>query len=943
MHDNALVSLGRHYRALDRWEDVDSLYERHLKVVEDPARRVEILLARSRVLQEQIGSPERAMTALEKVLEINPEHRGALEALAHLRETAGDASSAVAAFEALAAKASTPEAKAEQYVRAAKLLESRGDKDGAIERYKQALDANPEAKGVAAALRAAYAARGDVSAAIAMIEREVTVTEAPTQKARLYAEIAKLAHEKLEDDDKARENAGKALDHDPTNVVALMVLGEIAFEADRFVESAGRLEIVVQRADTLPKDEAIRVLEHYVDSLAKTGHSERAVKAVERLRALAPDDPEALRRVGQITFEHGDPKVALQIHTQLVDRFGEKFVGAERAEISYRLGESARKLGDHDRAEIALEEAADLDPNHVPALEALAKLHEAREAWSDLIAVKRRRLDLATADDERIRLMVECGDILSQKLKDRTGAAKQYVAALDERPDDRGILVKLMQLYSEGENWGKLVEVVLRLAEFNPDPKAKGKYLMTAAIVTEKHLHAKNDAAELFERVVEADPTNDKGLDEAIRVRKDLADHSGVERLLKIRFERAKNANDKPAQIAALDALGDLYHRQMSMVDEAIEAYEKAQALDPEGRDRNEILANIYASDPSRFLEKAVRAQTAILKRNPYRAESFKLLRKLYTQSKRADAAWCMCQALVNLNLAEADEERFFRRHKAETAAPAQAVLAAEDHQNHLRHPDRDALLTGIFATIEPAIIASRGVTLEGEGYHPGYAVDIAQDIYPMSQTLYYACGVLGMEQPLVFHNPDLEAGLAFIHANPRALALGRAALDTAEVPPQALAFVAAQKLAFLRPGMYVRQLVSTGTGLKAWLFGAIKSISPNFPVAAELEGPVQQAMAALKGLHPTNKEQLASLVARLLQGGASIDLKKWIAGCDLTADRTGLLLAHDLEVALALIKASEDSSISVSSKDRAKELILFATSEDYFALRDKLAIAIDS
>ncbi len=941
-NDNALVALGRHYRALDRWEDVIAIYDRHLKVVEDGARRVEILLARGRVLAEQVGSPERAMQSFEKVLEITPEHAGALEALARLRETAGDANSAVAAVEALAAKAATPEAKAELYVRAAKLLEGRGDRDGAIERYKLALDANPADKGAAAALRSAYAARGDVAAAIAMIEKEVAITDGPLQKARLYGEMAKIAREKLNDAERAREVASKALDHDPTNVIALMVLGETAFEADKFVEAAQRLEIVAQRADGLPKEDAIRILQRWVDALAKTGATEKAVKAVERLRALAPEDPEALRRVGQVTFDHGEPKAAFEIHVALIDTFGDRRHGGERAEVLYRLGESARKLGDLERADAALEEAADLDPANPAPLDALAKVHESRERWSDVIAVKRRRLDLAEGD-ERIKLMVDCGDILAQKVKDRNGAAKQYVAALDERPDDRAILVKLMQLYSEGEDWSKLIDGVLRLAEFNPEPKAKGKYLMTAAIVTERQLKDPAEAAALYEKVVQADPSNDKALDEAIKLRSEQAYHPATERLLKLRLERAKASGDKPAQVDALDKLGDLHHRHMGMVDEAIAAYEAAQALDPEGRDRNEILANIYASDASRFLDKAVKAQTAILKRNPYRAESFKLLRKLYTQSKRADAAWCVCQVLGNLNLAEPDEERFWKRHRAETAAPAQDRLSAEDWGSLLRHPDRDPLLTAIFATIEPAIIQSRGVTLESEGYAPHYAVDVALDPFAMTQTIYYACGVLGMEVPLVFHNRNLEAGLAFLHANQRGLVLGRAALQAGDVPPQALAFVAGQKLAFLQPGMYVRQLVSTGTGLKAWLFGAIKVISPNFPVAADLEGPVQQAIAALNQLHPRDKEQLASLVSRLLQGGTAIDLKKWIAACDLTADRTGILLAHDLEVSLALIKASEDQSVSVTQKDRAKEAILFASSEDYFELRQKLGIAIDS
>ena len=942
-NDAALVALGRHYRALDRWEDVASLYQRHLKVVEDKSRRVELLIALGRVLSEQVGSPERAMHTFEKVLELDSENASALEALARLRETSGDANSAVAAVEALAMKATSPEAKAEQYVRAARLLEGRGDKDGAIERYKLALDASPNDKGAAAALRAAYAARGDVGAAIAMIEKEIAIEQGPMQKARLYAEMAKVARDKLRDADKAVKSATSALDFDPTNLVALTVLGDSAFEAARWIEASQRFESVVGRSDTLGHDDAVRVLLRYVDSLTRTGQGEKATKAVDKLRTLAPDDPEALARIGQVVFAHGDPKQAKAIHTDLIDRFGDHFSGPERAEILYRLGEACRRTDDLDRAQNCLEEAADLDPNNGETLEALARVHEQREEWADVITVKRRRLDLANDGTERVKLMTELGDILATKVKDRTEAAKQYVAALDERPDDRGVMLKLMQLYSEAEDWSHLVEVVLRLAEFVDDPKAKGKYLMTAAIVTERQLKDPAEAASLYERVVDADPSSDKALSEAIKLREAQGDHAAQQHLLEIKLTRAKQAGDKAAQIEALDALGGLYHRKLGMVDEAIESYEQAQSLDPEGRERSDLLAEIYASDASRFLDKAVRAQSAILKRNPYRAESFKLLRRLYTQAKRADAAWCVCQVLTNLNLAEADEERFFRRHRAETAAPAQDRLAPEDWNQFVRHPDRDPLLTAIFATIEPAIVASRNVTLEKEGYHPSYAVDLTMDPFPMSQTLFYAAGVLGQEAPIVFHNRALEAGLAYVHAQPRALVLGRAALETGEVPAQALAFVAAQKLAFFTPGMYVRQLVSTGTGLKAWLFGAIKTVSPNFPVAAELEGPVQQALAALQGLHPTGKDQLASLVARLLQSGAAIDLKKWIAGCDLTADRAGMMLAHDLEVAMALIKASDDSSSSVTQKDRLRELVLFASSEDYFALRTKLVVGIDS
>ena len=81
----------------------------------------------------------------------------------------------------------------------------------------------------------------------------------------------------------------------------------------------------------------------------------------------------------------------------------------------------------------------------------------------------------------------------------------------------------------------------------------------------------------------------------------------------------------------------------------------------------------------------------------------------------------------------------------------------------------------------------------------------------------------------------------------------------------------------------------------------------------------------------------------KLLQSGTSIDLKKWNGACDLTADRAGFLLTHDLETALTIVKAGEDPNAPVSVKDRIKELTLFAASEDYFALRQKLGIGIDN
>ncbi len=289
-HDASLTNLARHYRSLARWEDLATLYERHIALVSDATRKLELSLSASKVLADEIRSTDRALAGYERVLSVDPEHAGALSELARLRELSGDEDAALAALETLAEKATSPEAKAEHLTRAAKLLEGRGDRDRAIERYKKALDAVPQDAGVAAALRAAYIAGGDVTAAVELLEREIATTEGDRQRAKLTTELAVLCRTKLRDDERAERAARRALDQDPTDTDALTVVADIAFDSSRFVEAAAFYEKLAARVDALGHDAAVHALERYVDCLAKSGSTEKALAAMDALLILAPDD-----------------------------------------------------------------------------------------------------------------------------------------------------------------------------------------------------------------------------------------------------------------------------------------------------------------------------------------------------------------------------------------------------------------------------------------------------------------------------------------------------------------------------------------------------------------------------------------------------------------------------------------------------------------------------
>jgi len=226
---------------------------------------------------------------------------------------------------------------------------------------------------------------------------------------------------------------------------------------------------------------------------------------------------------------------------------------------------------------------------------------------------------------------------------------------------------------------------------------------------------------------------------------------------------------------------------------------------------------------------------------------------------------------------------------------------------------------------------------------NPSTAIDVAQTPLPMPQTLYYANGVLGTQLPLSFVVPDDPGGLSFLIGQPRGIGLGRVAMS-AKVPPQAAAFIAARHLTYFRPGFYVRQVLASGSGLRSWLFAAIKLMSPQFPIAADIEGSVMEARRSLDtNLQAAGKDELTRVVSTLLREGTALDLKRWVAGVDQTADRVGFVIAHDLDTAAQVIRASDENATAVPNQERLKSLAVYSVSPNYLGLRRRLGIAVDS
>lgn len=938
-HEGANAALARLYRYLHRFEDLTTTLERHAHAATDDGRKIGLLLQAVKVLMVDVGAPERALQICERVLAIDGKNAEALDLVARLRAQTGDARAALAAVEQMADVERDPAKKAELLVRAGRILEDAGDKDGAIARYKAALDADAENAAAAAALRAIYASRGDAHGAAELLLREIAITPGSISKARLYAELGSLRRDRLKEPAAAKEAFTKALELDPTCSAAALGLADLAFEAGEFAEAAKHYEPLLARADDLGKEAALAVAIRCGDAFRKLGLFEKAQRAYLHAKAFAPGDRDVLERLADVTFESGAADEAAEMYREILGRFGDTLVGVDRGRILYRFGESLRRSGQLDEAEKALEEASIRLAGESGPLDSLKQLYAARQDWEKVVATLRRQME-AASDDRRFELLVEIGDVLLQKLGDKQRASKSYVAALEIRGDDRNLLTKLMAVYSETKDWSKLVEVLLRIADLVEEPTQLAKYYNTAAAISHLELKRLDEAADYYEQALEHSPTLVKAFEGLVSALTERADWTRLEKAYRNRIHKLKGTA-KDEELAHLwDALGELLQHRLNRPADAVEAFEEAQKLGPSNRRRAEQLAELYAADPRRWFTKAVSVHQQLLAMSPYRIESYQALRKLYTEAKKPDESWCLCQVLTVLRNAEPDEEAFYRKHRSRRPAVAKEPIGEEAWSKLVVHPEQDPLITDIFTTIAPAVIAVRSQPLSAYRLDPSQRRDPANDEVDMARMLHYASGVTRIPLPDLYDRDDDPGGLSFVFTNPPAIGLGQGA--RAGGPPQALAFVAGRHLAYLRGGMVLRHLVPTGSGLRAWLLAAIKSAMPQFPIPSDLVGSVHEHLGAFRAhLTGPQQETLRSLVQKLLSAAPELDLKRWTAAVDLTADRVGFVLANDLETALAVVRASPEESSAVPQKERLRELHLYSVSEQYLALRHKLKIAI--
>ena len=496
-------ALSRLYTQAQRFPELAELYERAVDGAGDDETKITFLFKVGRLYEDALEAPAQALTAYRRILDVDPQHLGAIHALQRAAERAGRFKDLVQALELEAQKVSDKRQRLTLLHRAGEVCEvEMGDDDAALALYRKVYDLDRAYAPALSSLGRLHYKAGRFEDLLETYQAELRASGKSPQSAALMYKMGELYEERLGRDEDAIVSYRKAIEMDPFNHQALHALGRKLTERGRFDEYAKLLELELssltdpaQRART-----AFRVGEVYEYRLKSP---ERALTAYEQALSVEPDFRPARDGRLRLLTEARDFK-------RLVEELAREAETAKDPKLAVaallREGEVWRdELGEPVRAITCFEAVLVRDPGHVDALLALEPLYAERGAWELLCQVLSAEARVFNDPAARVGALRELARIQEEFAGASPEQVQQsYFAILQLLPEDLAALRALEQRALREGDKKLLAHIDAKLGALVEEPQLIALYHTRLAEALEEL--GDSSALDVFRSALSRDP-----------------------------------------------------------------------------------------------------------------------------------------------------------------------------------------------------------------------------------------------------------------------------------------------------------------------------------------------------------------------------------------------------------------------------------------------------
>lgn len=958
--DDAYRGLARVQKAQSAWYELVDTYVKHIAAAKTPAQRIELYTEAAAVQERELDDPHKAIDSLLNALSLDDNNRTALASLPRLyaRTEAFDK-----AVDILVRHAALEGDKgAALYAEAGKLAQEKlKDQEVAARHFEKALGLETENLTALKGMAAVHEDKGNWEKAVEMWLRAEAASPSRQERVEILWKAAQLGDQRLDDPQRALDLYERVLKLDPDHVDAGQRVADRMIAAKRWEDALPVLEMLARQAEGLNPLERSR-REAQLGTAYEALH--RIEKAARHFRVAVEQDPNSLAAaIGLAAVLMAEAKAnegaeAAAEQWKEVDRRYREILARHRSGISdgqvadiwYRLGVAARATGEDKKAESNFRRALEKEPMHEATLQAMVELGGARGEWKMVADAKRIQVDAlaktAGSEERRAKLYEEIGDIQLERLKDGAGAIGAYLEGTKLAPSSRMLLHKLLEAFTAQKQWRKAIETLDQLSGLETSADRRARFHYTAAVIARDEANDPVLAVDKFNAALDDAPHTPKAFDGIDKVLTERKDWKNLARAYRRQLKRMGEDASPEVMLGLWTRLGDICLDHLNDTEAATEAYQVACELDPDNVQRHEQLADLYLEAGEARRTEAIAELQYLLGHAPDRVELYKALASLYRAEHELDKAWCVAQALVFLGAASEQEMLLYARYRSPQFTPAPRRLTEELWQKSIIHPKEDRHVGAIFASTLGALAASTAQPVTAFGLSPDGRANLDSDPRTVSRVVKYVSGVLAIDPaPMVWLQ---ESGDGLRVANTVGLGAERSKLvpsllvgapQIGKQDERELAFEVGKRMAYLRPERFVTLAVGTLPKLES-AFAA--SVMASGTAMENANDETKKLAGQLKNQVPGPiLESVAELSARLKDRLGNGLISGWRTATDLTANRVGLIVANDFETAARAIATEGAALSSMSVKDRLRDLLAFAVSEPYFAVRRHLGLHV--
>lgn len=924
----AANTLERYYEEQQDKSGLIDVLKMRLRNTRQGTETIEIMKRIARVSEEGARDVETATEHYQKILELQPENRDALDALSRIYESTEQWADLIDVTRKLIKVTNDRNTKALLYFKCGSVMEAKfGREHDAIRYYDAAIKTTPNCMPAVHGLRDLYRRREEWPRVIETLELEVKLWSDDKERAGVFAQIGRIYDQQLNDPERAMHYYESALTVDPDCLPANQALFEHFFDRAEWEKAMPIASALAQKAmregDPTTRSEFYRkrgVVAKMTGDLKSAADSFIVALEIKPLNTSALDDLGALARDNPDAWDFDATYRELEkVYKKRDD------AGPLTARVHVARAAIVEREGDLDAAAELYHQALELAPTDFTILSALVEFHTDMRHWRQAVDAIQKFVEGAASPGDRLNALMRQAAIHADGEMDaqRAIAVLRHVIQIEPAHQDAYyLLAQQYFLIGRHSDARQAIERVIDLATAPGMPlsaEALARYYYYKGRILDASGDARN-AGPQYRRAIEYDPGYAPPALVLARRAADSGDQRQAETLL---IEAAHAAMAQGGPRAAVPLQRGLARILLSSGDRpaAIEAYRGILNVEPDGASDRVALAEIYAVDDP---QRAIGELRKVLERNIHHAPAYRLLSSFYTRTGDVERANRVLTALDSLGFAEeTDRQTMIRLRASRQSQPLRRSLDEQNRERLMANTAPREPLGEVWSAFAEELSSLVAQPSLGENVIPAEGTEdrllsIAGEI-----------GQLYELEPEIFVGEKVP-GLIAVTAFPRQIVvIDRTIAGEAELP---LRFMFGYAFEAIRGGyaallqLGARQRRELGQLMR----GLIAAVEPT-GVAAELMANANVRQAKVLERHA---------------GTRDLDTGSWIDNMLACAKRAGLVACDDFAAAIWMVArlsgeelASHDDTVALGAVLGGPDLVRFYLSDNYQLIRDLLAL----